>query len=77
MRCPNTECAHEMNDTDIKVILTEENYQKYQDRAFARAIEQHRDISWCPTPDCKYAFVYNKDFSETTPGGDAENGEQD
>lgn len=35
----------------------------------SRAIEQTKDISWCPTPDCKYAFVYKK-TDEATPGCD-------
>jgi len=21
-------------------------------------IEQNKEMSWCPTPDCKYAFIY-------------------
>ena len=66
-RCPHTDCAHEVGDSDVREILTEELYQKYSAMALSRAIEQTKDISWCPTPDCKYAFVY-KQANETTPG---------
>lgn len=74
MKCPHTECKHEVSDSDVQEILNEEIYLRYSNMALTRAIEQNKDMSWCPTPDCKYAFVYNKEVPQnTTTPGEGEN----
>ena len=44
---------------DIKELLSHEDFEKFYDFTLKKALECEGDISWCPTADCKYAFVYN------------------
>jgi len=40
-------------------LLDDEQYNKYSSFAFNQAVENQKDISWCPTADCRFAFVFN------------------
>ena len=45
--------------------MSDADYQKYQTFSLNKAVSLQDDISWCPTPDCKYAFVFQpEDFDE-------------
>ena len=36
---------------------------KYERLITTKAIDNLTDMSWCPTPDCKYAFVFDETSS--------------
>lgn len=57
--CPDPKCKVEISDNDLKDLLDDEQYQKYSNFAFNQAVDMQKDISWCPTADCKFAFVYD------------------
>ena len=59
--CPDAGCREEIADTDLKELLSRELYVKYSHFALSQAVDQQNDISWCPTADCKFAFVYEDD----------------
>ena len=61
MICPTVECTHEIADSDVRVLLTEDAYLKYHTFTLSLAVDNQKDISWCPTPDCKFAFVLQAD----------------
>ncbi len=54
--CPDTQCKVEMVTVDLKKVLTEEEIDKFYDYSFLKAISTQKDIFWCPTPNCNYAF---------------------
>lgn len=48
-------------ESDIKTILPEDAYKKYQDHTLKAYADLHGDsVSWCPTADCGYMFFYEK-----------------
>ena len=62
--CPDAACKVEIADGDLKDLLPMETYQKYTDFALNHAVDNQNDISWCPTADCQYAFVFNANDGE-------------
>ena len=62
--CPDAECREEIADTDLKELLSREFYLKYNNFALNQAVDQQNDISWCPTADCKFAFVFEPDEND-------------
>ena len=71
LRCPDPECRHEISDHDAKACLSPELFTKFDQLALNQAIDTNKEFSWCPTADCKYAFIFTDDetASSTTPGG--------
>ena len=61
LNCPNPACKVEIADIDLKQILSDADYTKYEVFALNTAVDFQKDLSWCPTPDCKYAFVFEQD----------------
>lgn len=57
--CPDPKCKQEISDSDLRDLLDAEQYTKYSSFAFNQAVEMQKDISWCPTADCRFAFVYD------------------
>ena len=54
---------------DIKDFLDPATREKWEDYTFKNAIEANpADFSYCPTPDCPYAFVWEagKDTNDYT-----------
>jgi|LauGreDrversion4_2_1035121.scaffolds.fasta_scaffold354424_1 hypothetical protein len=45
-----------MFEKDLKKIMTEEMFNLYQTMSVTKVIDGCDDLSWCPTPGCKYAF---------------------
>ena len=56
--CPDIACKTEIGDLDLKDLLSAVDYTKYSNFALDAVIDVQKDFSWCPTPDCKFAFVY-------------------
>jgi IBR domain, a half RING-finger domain len=49
-------------------LLTPDELEKFYEFSFNQAAAKEKDISWCPTANCNYAFVYDpsrdaKEFS--------------
>lgn len=57
--CPDPKCKHEISDSDLKDLLDAEQYEKFSTFTFNLAVDMQKDISWCPTADCKFAFIFN------------------
>jgi E3 ubiquitin-protein ligase RNF19B len=58
LNCPDLACKLEIGDLDLKELLSEEDYGKYSTFALNRVVGTNKDMSWCPTADCKFAFIY-------------------
>ena len=43
---------------DMNRVLSPEDMEKFQKYSFSQAASVSKDISWCPTADCGYAFIY-------------------
>jgi hypothetical protein len=59
--CPDDNCGIHLNDTDVKQLLSKEEVEKYQELVFKRTLETQPDISWCPTVNCDFAFIFQDD----------------
>ena len=57
--CPDPKCKREISDSDLKDLLDAEQYEKFSTFTFNLAVDMQKDISWCPTADCKFAFIFN------------------
>jgi hypothetical protein len=62
--CPDPNCGIEISDRDLKELISEDSYRKFAAFSFKSAIENQKDISWCPTPNCEFAFVFDKDDTQ-------------
>lgn len=71
--CPEDSCRKEIADSDIRECLSHELYLKYEKISLNKAMEANKEYSWCPTPNCTYAFILSDDRSvqSTTPGSDS------
>ena len=47
-----------MNDEDVRELLKEEDLQKYTHISLNSALDDDKNMSWCPTADCNYAFFF-------------------
>jgi len=56
IKCPIPECNQEIGDHDLKDILPEELYSKFNEFTLNQAVQKQSDMCWCPTADCKYAY---------------------
>lgn len=60
MVCPNEKCLLELRPSDLTHFLNEESMSKWEDYSFMKLVEENpADYSLCPTPDCKYVFVWD------------------
>ncbi|KAL4491940.1 hypothetical protein ABPG72_008361 [Tetrahymena utriculariae] len=58
LKCPNESCKQEVDYSDIKEILTKQEFQKYEEFSLNNYIDSNlEELSWCPSAGCKYAFV--------------------
>lgn len=55
--CPQEGCRAEVADLDSKALLSAEEYDKYITFTFNKALDEQKDVSWCPSPDCQFAFI--------------------
>jgi len=58
MLCPEVTCKLEIGDLDLRELLSETEHAKYASFALNAVIDTQKEFSWCPTPDCKFAFIY-------------------
>jgi len=64
VKCPDESCREEFSGADLKELLTEENVEKFYELAFEEFIKKNgKDMTYCPTPDCTYAFFLNPDLT--------------
>jgi hypothetical protein len=56
--CPLPNCKIDFAPRDMNTVLSPENMEKYQKYSFLQAVGIQNDISWCPTANCTYAFIY-------------------
>jgi len=57
--CPNGECKLEVTPLDVKDFLDFDSRQKFEEYTFKKTVEENpADFSFCPSPDCKYVFVW-------------------
>jgi ariadne-1 len=59
LRCPEAGCPAVLAPEDLTELLTPAELDKCHHFSLNQAFEQQKDLSWCPTPNCEYAFVYN------------------
>lgn len=55
---------NEVSDADMADLLDEEHKQKLMKFSLNQAIDVADDTSWCPTPDCRYAFFWDLEEGE-------------
>ncbi len=62
LRCPNDKCKVELSMADISEFLDRADLLVYLDYSFKHEVEANPAMySFCPTPDCTYVFVWDKD----------------
>lgn len=67
LTCCDPQCRKQLSEKDIKFLLSLKDYESYHNYTLQQALSKQKDISWCPTPNCNYAFVFDitidgKDF---------------
>lgn len=64
IRCPMENCNMEIIADDITENLNPDEVEKYWAFSLANFVDMHADdMSWCPTPNCRFAFVYDKNYN--------------
>ncbi|EAS06981.2 IBR domain protein (macronuclear) [Tetrahymena thermophila SB210] len=65
LKCPNSNCTLPINQQDLREVLNEIEIQRYEKFSLQNYIDSNADeISWCPTPNCEYAFIIEKDQNQ-------------
>jgi len=57
MKCPDPDCKEFMTPAEVRHVVDEETYSKYEEFTLASALNAMPDIRWCPKPDCKNAMI--------------------
>ena len=61
LKCPNEGCKAELTMADVSEFLEHEELEKYLEYSFKHEVEANpAEYSFCPTPNCKYVFVWKK-----------------
>ena len=51
-------CKAELSAQDLHFLLTEEEIERFYQHSLNQALAKLGDVSWCPTPNCQYAFIF-------------------
>ena len=63
IKCPMEYCKAEIQNEDLMENLEKEALEKYWEFTLKNYVELHGDeLSWCPTADCNYAFIFDKEI---------------
>ncbi|KAL4454727.1 hypothetical protein ABPG74_021932 [Tetrahymena malaccensis] len=66
LNCPNSKCQQSIQYHDIKEILSDQDFQKYEMFQIQNYIDSHQEeYQWCLTPGCSNAFIkdqYSKNY---------------
>ena len=66
IKCPD-ECKQEVEVDDFYSHLDKVYIKKFEDYSLKYYVDMHlNEVSWCPTADCKYVFVLEKNENENT-----------
>ena len=57
--CPEPKCKMEVNDDQLKLLLSEEQMNLYYERTFNKYADKNKDLAYCPTADCKFVFIFD------------------
>ncbi|KAL4485372.1 hypothetical protein ABPG72_008548 [Tetrahymena utriculariae] len=58
LNCPSSSCILPVQQQDLKEVLNKYEFEKYEKFCLQNYIDSNQDeISWCPTPNCEYAFI--------------------
>ncbi|KAH3757519.1 E3 ubiquitin-protein ligase RNF14 [Pelomyxa schiedti] len=57
LRCPDPTCKGTVSPSEVKQIVDEELYQKYEKFSLHSALDSMPDVKWCPKPDCGNAMI--------------------
>ena len=77
LNCPDFPCKLEIGDLDLKELLSEDDYTKYSTFSLNQVVDTNKDMSWCPTADCKFAFIFDPDEeAKGAPDDQAINGHE-
>ncbi|KAL4473480.1 hypothetical protein ABPG74_022344 [Tetrahymena malaccensis] len=62
LKCLNQKCFSEISQKDVRKILNDLDFQKFEQFQLKNYIDCLGDqASWCPTPDCQFAFILDDD----------------
>ncbi|CAD8208123.1 unnamed protein product [Paramecium pentaurelia] len=56
--CPNLFCKEEFGDLQIKEIVSQNLYEKYQRFYFRQLISINKNVRWCPRIDCENYVIW-------------------
>jgi len=59
IHCPNVECKKEVRIDEIEGLLDKKSIKTFYKRTFNLAADTQKDISWCPTAGCEFAFLFD------------------
>lgn len=66
-KCPIQGCKKDVSQIVVESILSAPQRQKYHEKQMDMYASRNKDMSRCPTPDCKYMFFFqagdSTDFS--------------
>ena len=60
LTCCDPKCRKELAAKDLKGLLSRKDYESFQNYSLQQALSKQGDVSWCPTPNCNYAFVFDR-----------------
>lgn len=55
--CPNANCLKIISPSDLNQILTLQEMNRYNNISVSKAVDGDKDMCWCFTPGCTYAFI--------------------
>ena len=68
VECPVDTCKREVTMFDLKTRLSPELIAKFEDFTFNHYVASHKAaLITCPTPNCKYVFLFNNETSFQCP----------
>eukprot|EP00127_Corallochytrium_limacisporum_P005821 Clim_evm2s212 gene=Clim_evmTU2s212 len=64
MSCPDTECKREIDPSDVRSVVSDEDFQRYERLQLQAALDGMKDITYCPRPSCNFPVIHDQDIDQ-------------
>jgi len=65
IKCPDPKCTNIINVSDIKHSVTSETFTKYEKFTLHKALQDMKDVTFCPKAGCNNAMISGADNNGT------------
>ncbi|CAF1159065.1 unnamed protein product [Rotaria magnacalcarata] len=66
IKCPNTECHSSLSSNEIRILLTDSQFQLYKKRLFEHEVTNDPRLLFCPQVNCDHVLILPEEQINST-----------